>query len=51
MWNYLKEDTVSTEKSKEYTSFPEPNGKPETSGLSYFEKLYPRKQPFSLFHF
>ena len=37
MWNYIKEDLPSDSRKKEYTSFPEPNGKREMPGFTFFE--------------
>lgn len=37
MWTYIKDNSSSDPKKKEYTSFPEPNGKPEMPGFTFFE--------------
>ena len=37
MWNYIKEELPSDSRRKEYTSFPEPNGKREMPGFTFFD--------------
>ena len=37
MWKYIKEELPLDSRKKEYTSFPEPNGKREMPGFTFFE--------------
>lgn len=39
MWNYIIRESDTVEEKKQYTSFPEPTGKSDVSGLLAFEDV------------
>lgn len=39
MWNYISRESDTVEEEKQYTSFPEPTGKSDVSGLLAFEDV------------
>ena len=39
MWNYIIRESDTVEEEKQYTSFPEPTGKSDVSGLLAFEDV------------
>lgn len=39
MWNYIARESDTVEEKRQYTSFPEPTGKPDVSGLLAFEEV------------
>ena len=44
MWSYINSSPAVQETMKEYTSFPEPNGKGEKTGLIAFEDIDTRSR-------
>ena len=39
MWNYIAQESEPVKEKKQYTSFPEPTGKSELTGLLAFEDV------------
>ena len=39
MWNYIARESDTVEEKIQYTSFPEPTGKSDVSGLLAFEDV------------
>ena len=49
MWNYINHESEKVEEKKAYTSFPEPTGKADMTGLISFESVVPNCTDVSVF--